>query len=58
MPDVGGFALRDARPPTGELYRRPRIPGCAQHALGDPALAPAMMHRLLDLAGVAAPLGS
>lgn len=57
-PDVGAFALRDARLPTAELHRRLNIPGSARHAAGNPALTPAMMHRLLDLADVATVTGS
>ncbi|WP_406075899.1 hypothetical protein [Streptomyces virginiae] len=51
-PDVGGWALRDPRLPAGELLRRLTLPGSAWCAAANPALPPATMHRLLDLAGV------
>ncbi|GHE45694.1 hypothetical protein CP980_34365 [Streptomyces vinaceus] len=54
-PEVGPWALRDPRLPSGELLRRLALPGSARHAAANPALSPAEMHRLLDLAGVTSP---
>ncbi|MYV72423.1 hypothetical protein GT352_00390 [Streptomyces sp. SID1046] len=51
-PAVGCWALRDPRLPAGELLRRLTVPGSAWYAAANPALPPATMHRLLDLAGV------
>ncbi|MET8298882.1 hypothetical protein ABZW02_33305 [Streptomyces sp. NPDC005180] len=52
-PDVGSRALRDPRLPSEELLRRLAIPGSARDAASNPALPPATMHQLLDLADVA-----
>ncbi|MFJ3964071.1 hypothetical protein [Streptomyces sp. NPDC090036] len=56
-PDVGFRALRDPRLPAGELLRRLTVPGSARYAAANPALPPATMHRLLDLARVGPPPG-
>ncbi|MFE0172282.1 hypothetical protein ACFWZ2_08175 [Streptomyces sp. NPDC059002] len=53
-PEVGRWALRDPRLPSGELHHRLGVPGSAREAAANPTLPPATMHRLLDLAGVAA----
>ncbi|MCI3928413.1 hypothetical protein [Streptomyces sp. AN091965] len=53
-PDAGASALRDARLPPDELRRRLAVPGSAQHAAANPTLPEAVMHELLDLAGVPA----
>ena len=54
-PDVGCWALRDPRLPSEELLRRLALPGSARDAVANPALPPATMHQLLDLAGVTNP---
>ncbi|MFK0046424.1 hypothetical protein ACIQU4_20430 [Streptomyces sp. NPDC090741] len=53
-PAVSTWAVRDPRLPAGELLRRLALPAGALAAAANPALPPAVMHRLLDLAGVAA----
>ncbi|MFF4104693.1 HEAT repeat domain-containing protein [Streptomyces sp. NPDC001903] len=52
-PAVSAWAVQDPRLPAGELLRRLALPGSARSAAANPALPPAVMHRLLDLAGVA-----
>ncbi|MET8137278.1 hypothetical protein ABZV24_36140 [Streptomyces sp. NPDC005251] len=52
-PEVGCWALRDPRLPSEELHQRLGVPGSARDAAANPALPPATMHRLLDLAAVA-----
>ncbi|MFD5512964.1 HEAT repeat domain-containing protein [Streptomyces sp. NPDC127051] len=53
-PAVSTWAVRDPRLPADELLRRLAMPAGALAAAANPALPPAVMHRLLDLAGVAA----
>ncbi|MEV0990232.1 hypothetical protein [Streptomyces sp. NPDC049949] len=52
-PAVSSWAVQDPRLPAGELLRRLALPGSARSAAANPALPPAVTHRLLDLAGVA-----
>ncbi|MFE4174192.1 hypothetical protein ACFRR7_19440 [Streptomyces sp. NPDC056909] len=49
-PDVGDWAVRDPRLPAGELLRRLSLPDSAFAAAANPALPPAVMHQLVDLA--------
>ncbi|GHH82598.1 hypothetical protein GCM10018781_67850 [Kitasatospora indigofera] len=49
-PEVGVWAVRDPRLPAGELLRRLALPGSAFAAAANPALPPAVMHRLVDAA--------
>ncbi|MFI5671769.1 HEAT repeat domain-containing protein [Streptomyces sp. NPDC051704] len=53
-PAVSAWAVQDPRLPAGELLRRLALRDSARSAAANPALPPAVMHRLLDLAGVAA----
>ncbi|MGW7409355.1 HEAT repeat domain-containing protein [Streptomyces sp. NPDC054833] len=52
-PVVGAWAVRDPRLPADELMRRLTDPDSASAAAANPTLPPTVMHRLLDLAGVA-----
>ncbi|MGW6918353.1 hypothetical protein ACWGB8_31745 [Kitasatospora sp. NPDC054939] len=49
-PEVGVWAVRDPRLPADELLRRLTLPVSACAAAANPALPPARMHRLVDLA--------
>ncbi|MFF1957049.1 HEAT repeat domain-containing protein [Streptomyces sp. NPDC058220] len=49
-PDIGVWAVRDPRLPATELLRRLTLPDSAFAAAANPALPPAVMHQLVDLA--------